>query len=504
MKISHKLILAFTVLIVILTAEIILNQVITNRATKTYETLQSEINPTLSVLKHYESINKEFTLLLNNRVNGDDRISSINRIRGIIDVELAYLEAELKSIKESIPIESPDRLLIEELITDTEKLISISEKLKLLFKNSRNQQDLLNTAKGIYQSDILVLHASIDKNINQLNVNYKREFEAYNNELAKNLKNVSNIILLTGTFGIILALIITFQITYSISDPIFKLKKAALKMSKGNLDERVQITGDNELAELGKHFNHMANALKKSFNEQENQIEEIKSVNKELEQFVYVASHDLQEPLRTMSSYVGLIRELYIDKLDDNASKYMSHVEDASLRMKTLIKDLLDYSKIGKEKTVTTVDLNQIVKDILTDHELIIKDSNATVDYDVLPTVNGLEVELKQLFQNLINNGLKFRKEGTDPHVQIQVEDQGEYWQFSVKDNGIGMDKKFHERVFIIFQRLHNRNDYQGTGIGLSICKKIVDMHKGEIWIESEVNQGSTFYFTIFKDLNEI
>src|SRR5690554_2905491 len=205
-----------------------------------------------------------------------------------------------------------------------------------------------------------------------------------------------------------------------------------------------------------------------------------------------------------MSSYVGLIKEMYTDQLDDNAIKYMTHVEAASLRMKTLIKDLLDYSKIGKEKTIVSVDLNKVVGDILTDHELIIKDSNATVDVDPLPTINGLEVELKQLFQNLINNGLKFRKEGTAPHIKVKVEEQSDYWLFSVKDNGIGMEKKYFERVFVIFQRLHNRNDYQGTGIGLSICKKIVDMHNGKIWIESEVNQGTTFYFTILKDLNKI
>ncbi|MBJ7881828.1 sensor histidine kinase [Gelidibacter salicanalis] len=503
MKIRHRLILAFGVLILVLLVEIILNQVITNRATQTYGTVQSKINPVINVINHYESIHKELNLLTSNRVNGDNKISSINRLNGIVEVELTYIEEELAVLKKELPEKSVDRLLLEKLIIDTEKLISTTIRLNNLLNNKKEYISNLELARTIHDNTILKLNSSIDKGIDHLNLNYKRAFEAYSIELANNLKSVSKIILITGISGILLALIVSVQIIYSISAPIYNLKKAALKMSRGHLDERIHIKGNNELAELGNSFNNMSIALKKSFNEQEKQIVEIKSVNKELEQFVYVASHDLQEPLRTMSSYVGLIKDLYIGQLDDKAVKYMTHVEDASLRMKTLIKDLLDYSKIGKEKTVTGVNLNTIAANILLDLELIIKDTNASVKFDNLPTVNGLELELKQLFQNLINNGLKFRKADTAPLIEITVEEQSKYWLFAVKDNGIGMDKQYFERVFVIFQRLHNRNDYHGTGIGLSICKKIVDMHKGKIWIESEVDQGSTFYFTIFKKLKK-
>lgn len=504
MKIRHKLILAFGVLILILIAEIILNQVITTRSTKTYNTLQSEINPTISLLNHYESINKELHQLVNNRVNGDNKISTTNRLKGIFEVELNYIESELNLIREKLPQGSTDIILVDQLITDTKALLLSVEKFRDILNSKNNKYTSQKAAKSIFDHELTDLNLSINKNIDLLNLNYKRAFESYSNELANNLKSVSRIILFTGIFGILLALIITIQITYSISTPIHKLKVAALQMSRGNLDKRVQLKGKDELTELGNSFNRMAVSLKKSFNKQEKQIEQIKSINKELEQFVYVASHDLQEPLRTVNSYIGLIKELYISQLDSNAIKYMTHVEEASLRMKNLIKDLLDYSKIGKEKTVTSVDLKQIIEEILTDHELIIKDTNATVVYDEMPTIFGLKVELKQLFQNLINNGLKFRKENTAPRIEISVEEQSEYWLFSVKDNGIGMDQKYFERVFIIFQRLHNKNDYQGTGIGLSICKKIVDMHKGKIWIESELEQGSTFYFTIPKKLNKI
>ncbi|MBQ0767829.1 MAG: HAMP domain-containing protein [Bizionia sp.] len=504
MKIRHKLILAFSILILTLLAEIILNQVISNRATTTYETIQSRISPVINILNQYKAINKELNLLTTNRINGDNQTSTYNEVRGIVEVELTYIQTELIFHKGNLPKESENIVLMNSLIKDTEKLISTATEFNNLLAHKKEFEANYEQAKAIHDNEILSLNRAIDLNINHLNLNYKRVFDAYNSELSNNLKSVSKIILITGILGIVLAIIITIQITYSISGPIYKLKKAALKMSKGNLDERIFIKGNNELADLGNSFNNMSAALKKSFNEQEKQIEKIKSVNKELEQFVYVASHDLQEPLRTMTSYISLISEIYIEQLDGNALKYMNHVEDASLRMKTLIKDLLDYSKIGKEKVVKNVDLNKTVNDIILDFELIIKDNNATVKVAELPRIKGLEVELKQLFQNLISNGLKFKKADTDPLIEVTVEDQDDYWLFSVRDNGIGMEQKFFDRVFVIFQRLHNRNDYEGTGIGLSVCKKIVDMHKGEIWIESELNQGSTFYFTILKKLKKI
>lgn len=503
MKINHKLIFAFGVLIVILLAEIILNQIVSDRAKQTYNTLQTEIYPVVDILNKYKPINKELYLLTSSRINGDAEISSINRLKGIIEVELSYIKKELRKLQYALPGESGDRQVLENIITDTERLKAKTSRANRLLIENKERGEVINNELSILKYEIEKLNTSIDRNIDYLNLQYKRASAKYNNELSNSLEAVSNFILITGIFGIILAIIITIQVTYSISEPIKKMKNAAFKMSEGNLDERVSIKGSNELADLGKSFNSMSDALKKSFSEQDRQLTHIKAINKELEQFVYVASHDLQEPLRTMSSYVGLIRELYIEQLDDNALKYVKHVEDASLRMKTLIKDLLDYSKIGKEKEVSIVDLNRVVEDILLDHELIIKDTGASIQVDNLPTLKGFDIELKQLFQNLINNGLKFRKKDTLPEIQIRVEEQPNYWLFSVKDNGIGMEKKYFERVFVIFQRLHNKDDYAGTGIGLSICKKIVDMHKGKIWIESKLDHGTTFYFTIYKRLTK-
>jgi ligand-binding sensor domain-containing protein/signal transduction histidine kinase len=224
---------------------------------------------------------------------------------------------------------------------------------------------------------------------------------------------------------------------------------------------------------------------------------ELERKNKELEQFAYVASHDMQEPLRTMSSFVELLQQQYKDTLDDNAEKYMSFIVHACDRMRVLINDLLDYSRIGKKKSCSLVDCNVLVQEVLADLNAAISEAGATVKVGPLPVVYGYATELKQLFQNLIVNAIKFRKKDTDPLVELTAVQQNDAFQFAVADNGIGIDPKFHERIFVIFQRLHTRAEYTGSGIGLSNCKKITELHKGDIWVDSEIGAGTTFYFTL-------
>jgi PAS domain S-box-containing protein len=225
---------------------------------------------------------------------------------------------------------------------------------------------------------------------------------------------------------------------------------------------------------------------------------ELETKNKELEQFAYVASHDLQEPLRTISSFVDFLKEEYLGKLDENADNYLLYISQASERMQTLIKDLLDYSRIGRKGIVAEVNCNDILSDVLADLSSAIEESNAKIIVlKKLPIVKGYTTELKQLFQNLVSNSIKFHKKNSPPEVIIQGEKINGGWQFSFKDNGIGIENKHHERIFIIFQRLHNRSEYEGSGIGLSHCKKIVDLHGGKIWVDSELGKGSNFKFTI-------
>ena len=219
--------------------------------------------------------------------------------------------------------------------------------------------------------------------------------------------------------------------------------------------------------------------------------------NKELEQFAYVASHDLQEPLNTTSSFVGLLQKQYSGRFDDKADKYLAYILQASDRMKILIKDLLDYSRIGNKKEIKSVSCNSILIDVLSDLDSAINESQARIVYGALPVINGYATEIKQLFQEMIMNAIKFRKKGTAPQITISAKKSKEFWEFAFEDNGIGIDEKFNDKIFVIFRRLHTRNEYQGSGIGLSHCKKIVELHNGKIWFTSKPGMGSIFCFTL-------
>jgi len=228
-------------------------------------------------------------------------------------------------------------------------------------------------------------------------------------------------------------------------------------------------------------------------------VEQLKFKNKELEQFSYITSHDLQEPLRTVLSFIDLIQDDYKDKLDDNLNVYLKFISDASTRMSSLIKSLLDYSRIGYKGVVEQIDLNILLDSVTADLGFKIEHTNAEIKFGNLPTINGFNLELRLLFQNLITNAIKFHKEGENPKINISYEDKWTHWEFKIEDNGIGIREEFQAKIFVIFQRLHNREEYEGTGIGLSHCKKIVELHGGEIWVNSQENVGSSFHFTIPK-----
>ncbi len=219
--------------------------------------------------------------------------------------------------------------------------------------------------------------------------------------------------------------------------------------------------------------------------------------NDDLEQFAYAASHDLQEPLRTVTSYMGLIRDRYADKLDDTAREFIDFAVDGADRMRLLIDDLLEYSRVEmRGGSFEPVDCNQVAETVLGDLDQSIGQCGARVDCSSLPVVDGDALQLARLLQNLISNALKFRDK-EPPRVRIWAERQGPEWIFSVEDNGIGIDPAYHQNVFGMFTRLHSRSRYEGTGIGLALCNKIAQRHRGRIWVDSEVGKGSTFRFTI-------
>jgi PAS domain S-box-containing protein len=223
---------------------------------------------------------------------------------------------------------------------------------------------------------------------------------------------------------------------------------------------------------------------------------ELARSNAELEQFAYVASHDLQEPLRMVASYTQLLAKRYQDKLDADARDFIAYAVDGATRMQALIADLLNYSRIGRGKPFRPSNCEAVLERVLAGLKLTISESCATVSHDPLPTVLSDDVQLGQLFQNLLVNAIKFRTENP-PRIHLSAERSGKVWTFSVRDNGIGIAQEYAERVFMIFQRLHSKNEYPGTGIGLAVCKKIVERHGGRIWVQSQPGSGATFFFTM-------
>ena len=224
---------------------------------------------------------------------------------------------------------------------------------------------------------------------------------------------------------------------------------------------------------------------------------ELTRSNAELEQFAYIASHDLQEPLRMVASYTQLLAKRYKNKLDSDADDFIEYVVDGASRMRVLIDDLLTYSRIGTHgRPFEPTDCEEVLERVFANLQMAIHESGAIVTHNHLPTVTADPSQLEQLLQNLIRNAIKFHSE-EPPRVHVSAEENATEWLFSVRDNGIGIDPEYANRIFVIFQRLHGRGEYPGTGIGLAVCKKIVQRHGGRIWVESQPGKGSTFYFTI-------
>jgi len=307
-------------------------------------------------------------------------------------------------------------------------------------------------------------------------------------------------------------LTIAILVSRGIQKGLNEILQSARAVARGDFGRKAIAFSKDEIGILANNFNAMAaelERLRKENQEVNSSLEkkvrqrttEIERKNKELEQFAYVASHDLQEPLRTISGFVELLQKQYKGKLDGDADKFLDYMLASSERMKILIKDLLDYSRLGKEKQSMQVDCNILLKEVQEDLDKVIADSGAMVHTENLPVINAYPTELKLLFQNLISNSIKFRKPDHPPVINIGTIRENGHWGFFIQDNGIGIEKQFLERIFVIFQRLHNRTEYEGSGIGLAHCKKIVELHGGHIWAESIPGQGSKFIFTIGNEL---
>ncbi|MCU7495707.1 MAG: PAS domain S-box protein [Ignavibacteria bacterium] len=228
-------------------------------------------------------------------------------------------------------------------------------------------------------------------------------------------------------------------------------------------------------------------------------INKLEESNRELEQFAYVASHDLQEPLRMVANYTQLLAKRYQNKLDETGKEFISFAVNGAIRMQSLIKDLLAYSRVTtKARPFEETDCNEVLKEVLLDLKFAVEESKAVIQYGRLPLILADRTQFRQLLQNLLSNSLKFRTEKA-PEISITAESRDNEWLFKISDNGIGIDPQYFERIFMLFQRLHDSGTYPGTGIGLAICKKIVERHGGRMYVESAPGRGTAFYFTIAK-----
>ncbi|MGB0930800.1 MAG: ATP-binding protein [Chitinophagales bacterium] len=335
-------------------------------------------------------------------------------------------------------------------------------------------------------------------------------------QILQDIFKISAIVLF---IGFIVAFGLSTILQKSISEPILKLVSSMRQVSESkNYDIRVAQSGSDEIAELSSGFNEMLSQIKQrddevqmARNSLEQRVQErtkelnekaraLEISNKELEQFAYIASHDLQEPLRMIGSFAQLIARRYKGKINGEINDYIDFIVEGVSRMQNLIEDLLLFSRVNTRKTnFQKADFKNIIEKCKSNLRYAIETNEAQISYNAMPHLVIDDLKILQLFQNLVSNAIKFRSD-VPPLIHIAAEEQENHWLFAVKDNGIGIEKEYGKKVFMIFQRLH-KNTYPGTGIGLSICKRIVELHKGNIWFESEAGQGTTFFFTIDKDM---
>lgn len=338
-----------------------------------------------------------------------------------------------------------------------------------------------------------------------------QELSQERERLTQATQQVVALLILVGVVVVVLSVFLWVMLQHWVLRPLDDLGNHLQQVSEGYYAHRIELEGPPEIERVGRDVDvmrerivkdlHEVGAARRQLQEQsellERQTDELRRSNLELEQFAYVASHDLQEPLRKVASFCQLLQRRYRGQLDERADSYIDFAVEGAKRMQTLINDLLAFSRVGRTKEFTEVDLNTALADALSSLEPRLEDAEAEVTREDMPTVEGDRTLLTQVFFNLVGNAVKFR--GNQPaRVHVRVERNGDEWVFCCSDNGIGIDPQYAERIFVIFQRLHTRDKYGGTGIGLAMCKKIVEFHGGRIWLgATEENVGTRICWSL-------
>jgi len=360
--------------------------------------------------------------------------------------------------------------------------------------------------------DIIKLEDELKLNLQKEADNELRQIEKNKTDIRNRIAAINILVFLIMAAVAFIAGFVVFYTTKSITRPIQELYNGAELIGRGDLDYRLNIKTGDEIEELAEGFNRMAGELKGLYTNLENKVKErtaqlaeaneaLAGKNKELDDFTYIVSHDLKEPLRGVKAFTKLLMEDYSGRLDDEGKKYLKTISDSSTRMGRLIEDLLNLSRIGRIRNIEpVVDFNELLSDVKKNlvYALEEKKVNLTIRPD-FPKAACDRIRISEVFSNLVSNAIKYTKKDISPVIEIGWSDKKDLYEFYVKDNGIGIEKQYYDKIFQIFQRLHAKGEYEGAGAGLTIVKKIVENHGGKVRVESEVDVGSTFYFTLPK-----
>lgn len=383
---------------------------------------------------------------------------------------------------------------------------AIYDKRGAIFAAYNNQEfsplpaGLAGQARTYYEKDYLYVFSPIMLENENIGVVH---FKVDTTELQQALSRYLTFGSLIFVLCMIAAYFIALYLQKMISSPVIALTGLAESVSKNqNYSLRALKQNDDELGELVTRFNEMLNEIQKREDAILNTNEALLRSNRELEQFTYVVSHDLQEPLRIATVYSQLLAEQLKGKTSAEEDSFIQAIIEGSQRSQQLIRALLEYSHARIVDAVyEDFWAADALQDAISNLKILIAETYAKVTAGVLPRICADKMRITQLFQNLISNAIKFKKPGDSIHIEVTASENPDEWIFSVKDNGIGIEKEHQERIFVIFQRLHTRDEYPGTGIGLAICKKIVEKHRGRIWVDSQPDHGAAFYFSIHKNL---
>ncbi|MGS2717112.1 sensor histidine kinase [Eionea flava] len=462
---------------------------------------------------HYAdtSINKSRHLSIDKELVHIDEIMSRYH-RGATLEEIKYFQSQytiairritqqvlqIKAISLKEPLAENTNHLLEQISASN----GFFAKANALRTHLDETQALVRNNKKIEQ-EINLLLANL---LAQVSKNADTELTKFNTIIKYNI----NALLLAIFTTIALAWFIFYRyVTPKITHRLKRLSYDTHRISAGDYNIDIDVTGTDEIAQMAHAldgFKHALIAKEKAEKDREKLITQLVNSNEELERFAFVCSHDLQEPLRMIRSFSEKLTTHIGQHLkdDEKGTKYFRFITDGATRAQTLIADILTYSSIDSDaqslEEVSTEGLIRVIKENM---QILLEERQGEITFDPLPAIRGNKTQLFQLFQNLINNGIKYQTPDTIPTVHISVEDKQQYWQFSVKDNGIGIEERHLGKIFDVFQRLHRKNQFAGTGVGLSICKKVVERHGGKLWVTSQKGSGSTFYFTLLKILEE-